>query len=261
APITTLVTNRLTGPPNPAMTLIWGVTNQGIGTATGFSWNDYVYFSTKGVLDWTDPVISYGYDSGPIAPGGTSWQTNTVHVPVTQSGTNYLIFVANAGSQLFESNYDNNASVVPVSFNILPPDLAPVSFQAPTQVTGPPNPTVTLVWGVTNQGAGPAVAPPFSSWSDHVYLSRNSTLDFSDTDVVSMYESGPLAPAQSYWRTNTVRIPVVQSGSYYLIFKADVYGSLVEADVSNNTAVARVTFNIQPPDLAPVQLQVPSTVS
>jgi len=54
------------------------------------------------------------------------------------------------------------------------PDLTPVSLQVPEVLTGPPNLEVTLVWGVTNHGIGPAIGN--SSWSDWVYLSTNAVL-------------------------------------------------------------------------------------
>jgi hypothetical protein len=103
-----------------------------------------------------EQYIGTSYQSATIPSGGTYWLTNTARVPVVQSGTYYLLVQANANDFLRESVSNNNVLAVPVSFNILPPDLAPVALKLPTIGTSAPNPRFTLVWGVTNQGVGPA---------------------------------------------------------------------------------------------------------
>jgi hypothetical protein len=58
-----------------------------------------------------------------------------------------------------------------------------------------------------------------------------------------------------------VRVPVVQSGDYYLIFQANADNYLCESDGSNNVAIAPVVIQLSPglPDLAPVSLVTPSS--
>jgi len=45
---------------------------------------------------------------------------------------------------LSESDESNNVVAVPLTFTILPPDLAPVQLQVPAAITGSQNPSVTL---------------------------------------------------------------------------------------------------------------------
>ena len=69
---------------------------------------------------------------------------------------------------------------VPVTFNIQPPDLAPIRLVAPSDVSGPPNPSVLIAWGVTNRVTGglPLNAP---YWIDCLYLSTDTNLDWPGT--------------------------------------------------------------------------------
>jgi subtilase family serine protease len=82
------------------------------------------------------------------------------------SGTYYLLFQTDISNSILESDENNNVMAVPFTFNSTPPDLVPVSLRVAWVLTGPPNLEVTLVWGVTNQGIGPAVRE--WGWSDRV---------------------------------------------------------------------------------------------
>jgi subtilase family serine protease len=262
-PIVSQIPTNVIGPPNPMLTLVWGVTNQGSGLAQGYwsGWYDGVFLSTNGILDNQAIDIAGWLGGGPLAAGASYWYSNIVSVPITQSGTYYLLFKADRTDSIFESDKSNNIAVVPVSFTILPPDLAPISLQIPSDVTGPPNPNVTVVWGVTNQGVGPAVMNNNGYWSDALYFSRNATLDASDPLIGSQSESGPVNAGQSYWRTNTFRVPAVTSTNGYLIFKTDTYNALFESNETNNTLAVPISVHILPPDLMPVAFQVPNAVT
>jgi subtilase family serine protease len=180
-------------------------------------------------------------------------------MPVTQSGTYYLVFNTDADNALIEPDYSNNIAAIPITFNIQPLDLAPVALLAPSTITGPPYPTVTLVWGVTNSGTGPAIGADY--WYDDVYLSSNPAWGGAIPLVTSRTESGPMQAAVSYWRTNTVTVPVIQSGTYYLFLRIDDYNSLYESAETNNVVVVPITFNIEPPDLAPVTSAVSNVMA
>ncbi len=260
APIALQVPSTVVGPPNPSVTVAWGITNQGLGAAIGdWAWYDEVFLCAGPTLDSGATQIGSFYNPGPIAPGGSYWSTNTFRLPVIQSGTYYLLLVADADSSLYESNFTNNQLAVPVTFNIQPPDLAPIVFRAPSVITGPPQPSLKLMWGVTNQGSGTASGNPY--WSEQVHLSSDPVLDQNDLFVGSWSENGPVTPGGNYWRSETVRLPVTQSGTYYLILSLDPDQTLHEANYSNNMAVVPITINIAPPDLAPLVLQAPASIS
>jgi len=257
APLVPDLPPTFTGPPNPNLTVVWGVTNTGPGLARPF-WQDAVFFSKDPVIDWSDTCVGAN-PAGPLAAGANSWHTNALRVPVTQSGTYYLIFKADSGEEIYEANRSNNIVVVPVTFTVQPPDLVP-ELQAPAVISGPPNPTATLVWRVQNQGIGPA-EPAWDSWLDEIYLSKDSFVGAYSTTLVQEPQSRPIAPGESYWRTNTVRFPMTKSGNRYLILQTDSYNSVFESDEGNNTAAVLVRFEISRPDLAPLSFVVPSTVT
>jgi hypothetical protein len=94
-----------------------------------------------------------------------------------------------------ESDETNNVLVAPITFNAQLPDLAPVALQAPNTLTSPPYPSVTVVWGVTNQGLGEALGN--SGWSDQLYLSSSNN-PAGGTHLTSVYEYGPVPPGGRY---------------------------------------------------------------
>jgi subtilase family serine protease len=257
APLVDAVPPTFTGPPNPTVTVVWGVTNTGLGQARP-SWRDGVYFSKDPVLDWQDSWVGDS-PAGPLEAGASYWHTNALKVPVTQSGTYYLIFKADSGEEIYDANRSNNIVAVPVTFSLEPPDLVP-ELLAPPVIGGPPNPTATLVWRVQNQGIGLA-EPPWDSWLDVIYLSKDSFLGAYATTLVQEPQSGPIAPGESYWRTNTVRFPMTKSGNRYLVLQTDSYNSVFESNEGNNTAAVPVRFEISRPDLVPLSFVAPSEVT
>src|SRR5438034_450265 len=119
------------------------------------------------MLELGDVSVWGNREYGTLARGQVYWRTNTVSLP-QQSGTYYLIFSADNDGYLFEGNNGNNvlASVpVTLTYEVRPPVLAPITH-IPDQsnimlyASTPESPTVQVVWGVTNQGVGPAL----NSW-------------------------------------------------------------------------------------------------
>jgi hypothetical protein len=66
-------------------------------------------------------------------------------------------------------------------------------------------------------------------------------------NVLTNQESLTLLPGEGYWRTNSIRMPEMQSGHYQLTFWADVSATLYETDRDNNTAQASIDFDLTPP--------------
>src|SRR5262249_22063236 len=88
-----------TRPMSPSTTVHGTVTNQGTGAANGF-WYDRVYISTNATIDGAIDSQIFGI-SGPVAVGDIYQATNTISLP-QQSGTYYLIFVADGFDNLYE---------------------------------------------------------------------------------------------------------------------------------------------------------------
>jgi hypothetical protein len=278
APVALIASNVDSFQAFPWVEVTWGVTNQGAATAEvlPLRWpelNDMLYLSRSTNL--VDAMqVGHWVETNSIPPGASYWRTNRVQFPVIEGGNYFLILVANGsslyGSGLAESDLSNNMAVLPITLDIRLPDLAPLGFQAPSQVTGQPYPEVTVVWGVTNQGRGaaesPLSVPPDYTWplADAVFLSTEPTIDvFWGRPICGYWQRAqPFLPGASEWHTNTVRVPVAESGSYYLVFKTDAYDSVFESDEGNNTVAVPVTFRLSPPgDLSVSQFIVPRVIS
>jgi hypothetical protein len=134
----------VTAAPNPSVQVTWAVINQGNAEASGY-WSDILYISTRPFYDSSAVFVSYAMAPSPVEAGDTYWSTNTVTLPITESGTWYLILYANAYNYLQESDTSNNTMVRPVTFVSTPADLAALNLVVPSTVTGPPNPYITVV--------------------------------------------------------------------------------------------------------------------
>ncbi len=95
-----------------------------------------------------------------------------------------------------------------------------------------------ISWQVQNKGEGDAAG----SWVDRVYLSSDNFLDEGDT-LLGEFARTEILSADSYYRqTQTLQIPDIAPGSYYIILKTDSTGSLEEINEDDNIAVGYITF-------------------
>ena len=155
--------------------------------------SDALYLSTQPLLDGSATYVSSSFEYGSAGqPGESYWRTNQVQLPLIQSGQYYLIFKTDYYNDVAESDENNNLLAVPFMFESTPADLIPVQLLAPADITGPPNPPVTVAWQVANQGIGPAL----NTWRDELYLSTNAVW----TTRRSRSVNGK-APAPSRWET------------------------------------------------------------
>jgi subtilase family serine protease len=258
APLVSAVPAAITGAPNPRLRLAWGVTNQGTGAAAGYQ-SDQVLFSTRNTLDNTAVQLAQSFRWN-LLPGGTSlWSTNDLQLPVKQSGDYFLLIVADAGNSGVDQNPTDNLLAIPISVQILPPDLAASQFQVPSSFTGSPNSSLKMAWRVENRGAGST--GPGNSWLDSIFLSPNAILDVSDREIYSTWENGPVAAGAGYWRTNTVQIPTSSSGDYFLFFVTDSHSQAVDSDRNNNRLMVPIHLLINESDLVPLVLDMPLSIT
>ena len=248
----------ITSAPSPSVQVAWHIVNQGPGEIGAQWWSDFLFVSPSPRYDsLTATYITSGQGKSYMAVGDGYWWTNSVNVPVYESGTYYLVLRANSDQNLPEADRSNNDIVIPFDFVCTPADLSPLRLITPAVVQGPPNPSVTVVWGVTNVGVGQARP----GWTDRLYVSSKSELDSTAQEASSRYESGVVPPGGTYWRTNNIRLPVTKSGSYFLVFETDFHNYLHEGNTNNNVVAVPLEVDIQPPDLSPVFLQAPSTIT
>jgi hypothetical protein len=221
--------------PNPQIEVVWGVTNQGVASASG-DWWDRVWFSTNGMLDANSVNIGNFWMGGGVTvpPGGTYWRTNSVTLPMSGSG-NFWLFVQVDGFQsIYEASVANKvAGPQAGTFTLTPPDLMPVSVVAPATVTATwPNLTIPIAWCVTNQGTGSASG----GWYDRIWFSTNGLLDGQSLNLGDFYINPTMPPGGNYCQSNSVTLPMNASGSYTLFVQADIYNWLFESNKANNVS-------------------------
>jgi len=240
-----------TGVLNGTVDVSWTVLNQGTVTAYG-DWFDSVQLSTDAVLDGSDEYLeSVDVSAYSPLPAGQSYTASaTVDVPSVDPGDYYLLFVVDGGNDQGETDETNTAWAVPITLGA--PNLAVTSATAPDSAIL--SDTIEVSWTVTNQGT--TLAP--ADWYDRVYLSSNVLLDGGDRRAleVSAADRSPLGPGQSTTFTETLQVPVIGTGSFYLLFVTDAYDDQAESSESDNLLSRAIT--LAAPDLVVTDASAPA---
>ena len=234
----------------------WTVLNLGDVQAT-HSWYDRIYLSNDQTLDGSDTQVATfnsGTSGTPVAPGDTYNLTQTVTIPNTALGNRYLLFVADADNNQYETNEGNNIKAIPVE--VKAPDLIVSNAEAPASAAL--GEQITVNWQVTNQGSVSAD----SDWYDYFVLSDDQILDGSDDYIAYrwMGDKTPLASNTNYNATYNITIPsYIKGGNRYLLFVADRDNYQGETNENNN--VKAVSISIKAPDLLVSSVIAPTTAN
>jgi hypothetical protein len=246
----------------------WTVANNGPGPATD-NWYDFFYISTNSTWDSTATLFTYTpglltTDGTNLNPGQQVTYSNLFYPPVLQSGNYYYIFVANENNALYEWDTTNNQISIPVHLTV--PDLVPTNLAAPSTVSGLE--PVTVTW--TDDNIGDAVAEAFytfspQQWYDNLYLSTNQEVSPGAVQIGTNYftyyqpNSYPvtnlLAPGQTLTNIQTVNIPEVRAGNYYLVVLVNADNQVDEYNRNNDTLAMPIT--VVPQDMAVVSMTAP----
>ena len=141
-----------------------------------------------------------------------------------------------------------NTSSVAQHFSLtmgLPADLSPFAITVPASVTSAaPNPTVQVIWGVTNLGPAAAIG----NWYDAVWFSTDGTLDATAIEIGNFSINQTVTAHSVYWQTNFVTLPMNGTGNYTLFVQVDADNSIYEASLADKIS-AGVTgiFTLAPP--------------
>ncbi|NES21051.1 MAG: peptidase S8, partial [Symploca sp. SIO3E6] len=161
-----------------------------------------------------------------------------------QSGRYYLLWKADATGRVAEGNESNNIGYRSINITgASKPDLVVQSQYAPTSAKA--GSTIRLRGYVKNQGSSTAT----SSYLKY-YLSTDTSLSSSDTylgqDYVRRLSSGRSSYESHYAKLSSR----LQSGRYYLLWKADATGRVAEGNESNNVGYRSINITGAPqPDL------------
>ncbi|MCI0535453.1 MAG: putative Ig domain-containing protein, partial [Verrucomicrobiales bacterium] len=182
----------------------------------------------------------------------------TVALSETLAAGQYWIFVqTDALSQVDEPAAENNNTARTTA--ALAVTAAPVANLAVAQITAPPSGVIgqpiSITWTVRNDGGAEARSP----WLDRIYLSPNNSVSGA-TAIGSFLRDENLAPASNYSRTESVTLPTVVDGNYFIIVSTDQAGQVFERDGEiNNTLASTNAMAITHPDLVIDAVTAPAT--
>lgn len=251
-PINLRLTNStIVSTANPEVTASWDLTNSGPGDLTHQRVNYTTWLSTNADMS-----------NATLLEKTTLWGTQAVHqvraissrfvLRVARSGRYYLSVSVDPDNEVPEADDLNNTAVIPFDFELHGYDLAIVPGLTYTNLTSSVEAWVDVTFSTFNAGSFAA-----SNWNAAVYFSTNAILDGSD--VLLRTSSCAAAVGEIVPHSASIRLPVTESGRYYLIEASDSPNWVPELNESNNTQVVTVELNILYPDLEPVSLEVPAT--
>jgi subtilase family serine protease len=234
----------------------WIVANNGLREATG-NWTDRIYLSSDDTLSGDDILLT-GLPTGEITllPSGSISRTTSVILPLNDdltAGTYYLLVQTDALGNQLELNETNNIRATAINLTVPPlPDLEITDAIVSSVFTL--GQTQSLIWTVTNKGAGIAKA----DWLDRVYLSVDEVVDSTDILLLSatITDQTPLDSNASYTIERNINPPLTLTpGSYKLLIVTDSNNQQRETDETNNLRVVPITINA--PDLVVSQVTAP----
>ena len=209
------------------------VKNQG-GAASGSTERAY-YLSENTGLDGSD--VELGRRTLPALAVSTSYvATESMLLPASlETGTYYVLVVANPGNVVLESAESNNmkaSAAVKVG-----PDLVVSALTAPIRAVR--GTSITVSETTRNQGGSEAAASV-----TRYYLSANGALDATDVQLGSR-AVGALGPGAASAVTLSLTIPAgTATGAYYIIARTDDANTVLETTENNNTRA--VSLRVDP---------------
>ena len=210
-----------------ATTTAASVTTRNQGTGTSVPTTTRFWLSRNSLIDASDVQLA-GVQAVPaLAPAEVSASVVSLDIPGdTAVGIYYVIARADADNLEFETLESNNTRSRIVSVG---PDLTVSSLTAPTIAA--PGGAIAVSDTVNNQGGGASAGS-----TTRFYLSVNASLDAADVALTGERSVPGLAPGATSTGTTTLTIPVAtDTGTYYLLAKADADTAVVETQESNNT--------------------------
>lgn len=228
------------------------------------SWRDYIYLSTDANLSSGDINIGNALNSSILGAGQTYPQQTTVTIGNVAPGTYYLLVFGDGGKNIYEgpsgSTFESNNVRASLPITLAAPAVDLTAGNVSVSTPHYSGTYRSISWTVTNNGTSPTLA---SGWSDYVYLSRDSILDPSDTQLGYKAHTGILAGGTNYVQTATMFIPAGLTGSYTVFVVTDKNNAVVESSNSNNTsAPLAITLSVPPPaEMSITNITPPATVA
>ncbi len=237
------------------------VANNGLDDTFESFWQDRVYVSSNAVFHPDSLTLVGTFSHNGILARFDSYTVNeTVTLPGNIKGDYYFHVETDAGNLVFEgsSQEDNNTNSSTSTITVLHPDLFADSLLAAPLATVGGN--IDISWTVTNNGSGSVFQGP---WRDRIYLSNSANFDPDSAVAIGVFNiAESLAPAESYNRQETVKIPAGFSGQNWLFLESDWLNEVFEDTANaNNLRRATAATTVFFADLAVDAIAIPDTGS
>ncbi|HKT79286.1 MAG TPA: CARDB domain-containing protein [Vicinamibacterales bacterium] len=247
-----LVVGSLTAPstagPGSTIAVSETTTNRGAGAASPTTTR--FYLSPNSTLDASDTLLNGSRAVPGLAAGASSSGSTNVTMPSgIASGVYYVIAKADADGALAETSEDNNTASRSVAIG---GDLAVTALTVPSK--GGSGLPIVVTDTTSNKGAGGV-----GESETRFYLSKNSTLDASDTPIAGGRDVPALAAGGASSGSTSLVLPSpLAVGSYYILAKADGDDAIAENQESNNTLAKVIAIG---PDLVTSSVSVAYTIT
>lgn len=204
-------------------------------------WIDKVFISDDNQVSEDDEQLVSFNRTMVLNPDATYTATQTFVVPFTVVGTKQMLCVADAMSNTYDNNRNNNqlAQSVNVSYGPLP-DLRITAIDVENILES--SNSYWIHYTVTNEGSESTLV---NAWTDAFYLSNNATNTNNAYRLGSKIHNGLLQVGESYTDSIHLIIPYWLTGEYYFLGFTDatdqVFEDENEFDNIISTAVSVIT--------------------
>ncbi|MBU1984631.1 hypothetical protein KJ815_09505, partial [bacterium] len=239
----------------------WIVTNTGSAATSSPVWYDRLYLSPQ--PEYNGQLVTYlgQYENVSFLPSGASYTNSaTFTLPQGITGDYYVFARTDFSGHVQESSENDNLgrNDDPMHVNLTPPpDLQVTNIISPANAFS--GQSVSMTWTVQNRGTGPTIV---GTWSDAVYLSRDTLLSGDDHALGATQHVGILLPDSSYQGSRIVTLPQTIYGAFYFLVQTDIGNSVYEFVFEQNNTEYSDTLTVTltpPPDLIVSDLVVPTS--
>ena len=227
---------------NTTITLNYILKNTGNSTTSNFS--NYFYLSKDSIYDNQDLSLGSSYLYNILSNTSTN-QSVSITIPSGVSiGNYYVIVFADFYNAILETKETNNISSTPILVGNSNTDLSISNINLSKSKTTSGGNTI-LNYTINNAGN----MNIYSSIYTGFYVSTDSIWDNKDISITTNYLSS-LYSSKSIQQSQTLTLPSLALGNYYIIAFVDNSNNISESDEKNNQQI--IPFSIIAPinDLA-----------
>ena len=212
------------------------------GTVLPIPWVDKVFVSDDNVVSEDDVELISFNRTMVLNPDATYTATQTFIVPFAEAGSKQILCVADASSNTYDNNRNNNQATQAVNVSYGPlPDLSITVVDMESIIES--GASYWIHYTVANEGDESTLV---NAWTDAFYLSNNATNLTNAYPLGSKIHNGLLPSGESYTDSIELNIPNGIYGDYYFISFTDATSLVFEDENENNNILSTSVSVITP---------------